>query len=73
MTYEEIAGREYNKLYGHGYKYWNYTDKNAIKIRAEIIANFFETLGSGGERITTVNTYFPNAWKYFNYILGEYF
>ena len=73
MTYEEIAGREYNKLYGHGYNYWNYADKSGFKIKAEVIANFFEVFGSGGERMKAINEYFPTTWKYFNYILGECF
>ena len=73
MTYEEIAGREYNKLYGHGYNYWNYADKSSFKIRAEVVANFFEVLASGGERMKAINEYFPTTWKYFNYIIGECF
>ena len=73
MTYEEIAGREYNKLYGHGYNYWNYANKSGFKIKAEVIANFFEVFGSGGERMKAINEYFPTTWKYFNYILGECF
>ena len=73
MTYEEIAGREYNKLYGHGYNYWNYADKSGFKIKAEVVANFFEVLASGGERMKAINEYFPTTWKYFNYIIGECF
>ena len=73
MTYEEIAGRKYNKLYGHGYNYWNYADKSGFKIKAEIVANFFEVLGSAGERVKAINEYFPTTWKYFNYIIGECF
>ena len=73
MTYEEIAGREYNKLYGHGYNYWNYTDKSGFRIKAEVVANFFEVLASGGERMKAINEYFPTTWKYFNYIIGECF
>ena len=64
MEFYSDKGSLYNKLYGHGYNYWNYADKSGFKIKAELIAHFFEVIGSGGNRLRTFETVFPCLYIY---------
>ena len=71
ISYEQIAGYT-NAKTGHIYSYWQYQDINANIIKAEVIANLFETLGSN-IRIGAMVEYFPSTWEYFNNMVERLF
>ena len=75
LTYEQIAGWEFNNLIGHDINYWNYDNIkiNEFRIKSEAFAMMFESLASNNDRLVAMYKYFPNGWNYFINSIEELF